>query len=189
MKNTNYIWVGDININLLDTKSEVTSDYITLLHRYGFFSTVNKVTRQQGNSATCIDHYFVKCKSDLFNKIKSVILTRDISDHFPILMVIELDRTHVKLKNDRLIHKINHNLLARVLSQAQWEDVLSKDDADVCTETFINLIQKYIKNCTTSFKISNKNIIKKSWITTGLLTSIRKRDKLHYASLCFKRIL
>ena len=141
----NYVWVGDINIDLLDTRSEVTGDYITLLHRYGFFSVINKVTRQQGNSATCIDHYFVKCKNELFNKINSVVLTRDISDHFPILLVIELDVAQVNVKNDQTFHKINHNLLTQVLSEAQWEDVASESDADVCTEIFINQTQKCIK--------------------------------------------
>ena len=174
----NYVWVGDINIDLLDTRSEVTGDYITLLHRYGFFSVINKVTRQQGNSATCIDHYFVKCKNELFNKINSVVLTRDISDHFPILLVIELDVAQVNVKNDQTFHKINHNLLTQVLSEAQWEDVASESDADVCTEIFINQIQKCIKKCTTIVKVSNKKTIKKSWITSGLLVSIRKRDKL-----------
>nr|CAI5857439.1 unnamed protein product [Callosobruchus analis] len=52
--------VGDININIMSDNCEVASNYLNLMAKYGFKSYINKYTRVQRESKSCLDHIFVK---------------------------------------------------------------------------------------------------------------------------------
>lgn len=172
-----YIYIGDINLDILDASSDTVNNYMSLLHRYGFSSMINAPTRVQGNSATCIDHLFVKCKSELYNEIRSVILTRDFTDHYPVLLNIGLKgKSFVPKKNE--IQKIDYVQLENLLSQLEWSNILVNSDVESCTLEFVTVLQNVMETCTHNCKISCKNLRLRPWITQGLLTSIRKRDKL-----------
>lgn len=67
-QNRLYIFTGDINIDLLDTDSVDTNNYISMLQRHGLVSFVTKPTRKEGNSRSCLDHFFIKCKGSFFFK-------------------------------------------------------------------------------------------------------------------------
>lgn len=54
------IFTGDINIDLLKTSDMATSQYLNNLHEFGYVSTINEPTREQGESKSCIDHIFLK---------------------------------------------------------------------------------------------------------------------------------
>lgn len=178
-----YVLGGDININLLETNSGVVNDYLTVLSGHGFHSLINKPTRVQAESATCIDHFFVKYKENMLKSINPVILTRTVTDHYPIMLNIELNTccNNVPAEN-QCVKKINYKLLNELLSRATWGDVLDCSDVDLCTELFIGRLKGYINGATSFYTINNKNRRLKPWITSGLLTSIRKRDQ-------FKKIL
>jgi len=55
----NVIYIGDINISLLD-ENTVTQSYNNILNSNGFVSLINKATRITANSQTNIDHIFIR---------------------------------------------------------------------------------------------------------------------------------
>lgn len=174
-----YVLAGDININLLETNSGVVNDYLTVLSSHGFHSLINKPTRVQAESATCIDHFFVKYKENMLKSINPVVLTRTLTDHYPIILNIELSvNGNGVVTENQFLKKTNYKLLNELLSRAGWNDVLNCNDVDICTELFVGRLKGYISGATSVYKINNKNRRLKPWITSGLLTSIRNRDQL-----------
>jgi hypothetical protein len=78
---------GDFNINVLKyTSCEQAEEYIDLLFSFGLLQTVTKPTRCTPASATLIDHVITTPKSSLF---ETAIITNKISDHFPIVYILD----------------------------------------------------------------------------------------------------
>lgn len=76
-----HLFLGDININILKDDA-TTHEYLSTLSGEGFISAVNKPTRIQGSTKTCIDHLFVNCRSEYFKCVPVVIYDAPITDHF-----------------------------------------------------------------------------------------------------------
>ena len=173
------ILVGDMNINLLDTNASTTIEYLTMLQGYGFFSTINKSTRKSDHTETCLDHCFVRCKNNLFEKINAVILEHSLTDHDPILLNIPLE-TNIKVNEiqKKTYDIINYEKLNKLMEEAAWDDILEHWDADLCTNIFVNRLKGMIVGSTKTICLKSKNRRLKPWITGGLLTSIRNRDRL-----------
>lgn len=51
------LFVGDINIDIL-TENIYSQDYLDILNEYGFTAQINKYTREQTTSKSCLDHIF-----------------------------------------------------------------------------------------------------------------------------------
>ncbi len=64
-----------------------TADFVNLNHSYGLIPTITRPTRVTYNPATLIDNFYMKVNDSI--RIKSRIIKRDISDHFPILLLNE----------------------------------------------------------------------------------------------------
>lgn len=177
-QNRTHILVGDMNIDLLDSSSIPTNDYLTMLNSYGFSSVINKVTRKTDETATCIDHFFVKCKNHVLHNVNPVVLVSDFTDHYPILLNIRCSEGSSKKQMDKTIHQINYTILSQLIRGAEWGDVLRNNDVNACTNIFVECLQNCINRASKTRKISNKKFRLKAWITGGLLVSIRKRDQL-----------
>lgn len=173
-----YIFAGDINIDLLDTDVDSTNDYLTVMQRYGFFSGINKATRKVDNSGTCLDHYFIKCNNNLFQKINAVILEHKLTDHDPILLNIPLENNNIPNKKENSYQIVNYEKLGKMLEREGWENVLQTRDPNQSTESFVIKLKNMISMSTKTRIISNRKRRLKPWITGGLLVSIRKRDTL-----------
>ena len=78
-----HILVGDLNIDILDADARVC-DYLNVLGEAGFVSAINKATRIQNLSQTCIGHLFLKTRSATTHKIIPTVLETNITDHFSI---------------------------------------------------------------------------------------------------------
>lgn len=173
-----YVFAGDINIDLLTTEANTTNNYLSLMQSYGFVSVINKPTRKVNGSTSCIDHYFVRCKIDVFDKINSIILEHSLTDHDPILLNITLGNNTLPLERQNFYQVTNHNKVSRLLERERWDGVLQHWNSDVCTSNFINKIKTIISSSTTDRVISSKKRLIKPWMTSGLLVSIRTRDYL-----------
>ena len=80
---------GDFNINLLDYKlNNHTQHFVDLLFSLSLFPLINRPTRLSNQHASIIDNIF----TNAINKnINCGIIMDDISDHFPIFCISELD--------------------------------------------------------------------------------------------------
>lgn len=79
----NIIFLGDINIDLMK-QTITTTNYMNILLSYGLHNMINKITREDNKSSTCIDHIFCRWDKNLLHAHAAVIKI-DLSDHFAIL--------------------------------------------------------------------------------------------------------
>ena len=81
-----YYLCGDFNIDLLqsDTKTMI-KNYSDILFSLGCLPLTKYPTRIAHSSATLIDHFY---SNNLTQKTTSHILTEDISDHMPIVLLL-----------------------------------------------------------------------------------------------------
>lgn len=170
------IFGGDININILDRGNTNVENYIDSLNEKGFHSVINQATRIDKNSSTCIDHLFVRIKSDF--RTRGVILDSGFSDHCPILLNIFLKEERTSVDEKRYSRTTDFGKLDAFLTNERWNDILNCEDVNTCTNLFIDKLKKHLNDATTiKYLVCKKRKIK-PWITQGLLNSIRHRDHL-----------
>ena len=175
---SNIIITGDININIINEKHKQADDYLNLLAHHGLRVAINKPTRVDGLTISCIDHFMIKSKM----LIKSFIYETTITDHFATGITISKEQK-IQNNNNETVCRLNtdYSMLIERLRKSNWSPVLKTDDAEVAAEQFLNIYTECLTSSTSKnvTKISRSRIKLKPWITDGLMFSIRKRDNIH----------
>ncbi|XP_057295684.1 uncharacterized protein LOC130624132 [Hydractinia symbiolongicarpus] len=184
-ENKNIFLMGDFNANLLlsDSNPDIY-DFLDSIFSFSLAPSILLPTRITENTSTLIDNIFhdpfeLNCKSG--NIISS------ISDHFPQFLII--NKQHVlpppPTKRSPIPdwNKFNQELFSQKISAIDWNELLCLNELDP-SKSF-DIFHTFVNNCINecvplkkSFTRNNTNS-HKEWITTGILTSIRKRDALH----------
>lgn len=176
------IFVGDINIDLLNKTSAVTNRYMAMLSFFGFVPQINSYTRVTLDSSTCIDHFFVREKITNNKIVKNaVVLDTQVTDHFPIFLGIYLDENNTI--NDNCEQKdteyCDKKKFIEQIQQVDWNEVLNKNDPSIAYTSFLNIILNIKNNCTNKKTLILKQHKKiKPWISDGIITSTKHRDKM-----------
>ena len=94
-----YYLCGDFNIDLLqsDTKT-VIKNYSDMLFSLGCLPLIKYPTRIAHSSATLIDHFY---SNSITQKTTSHILTENISDHMPIVLLLSNTNHKIIEQNSR----------------------------------------------------------------------------------------
>ena len=138
------IIMGDFNVDILkyETKQFV-DDYLSLFYSHGFTPLITKPTRVCGSSATLIDNIWCNMP-DKVNKAN--IIMSDVTDHFPVTISMNIQK---QVRNDkytiiryRLKGSENDGNFSRMLSETNWESVLSETS---CNDAFEKLNDKLCK--------------------------------------------
>lgn len=180
------IFVGDININILNDNTDTDSIiYQSILARSGFFSYINKPTRITENTRSLIDHIFVRLGDKQYLgkqlTLKPFLFMIDITDHFPIgILIKQVNKNRIKNYHvDKYREIVNHKKLLNKLKKENWQEVLQTDEVQLGYDMFINRLNAYVTMCTRQIKCTNVKDQKiKPWITIGIINSIKRRDKL-----------
>lgn len=172
------ILTGDINIDITDRNNNDATEYLAMMANKGFVPYINRPTRSE--SGTCLDHMFVKQNINCYN-FSSFILDTHVTDHYPIMLHINYKQNNIIMNKNISIKKtsIDSVKLISLLHNHNWENVTKVKDVNTATENFINTVESFIKRSENIHEIAMKQNKKiKSWITNGLIESIRHRDKL-----------
>ena len=116
---------ADFNINLLDHKlTSHTQHFVDLLLSLSLFPLINRPTRLSNQHASIIDNIF----TNAINKnINCGIVMEDISDHFPIFFISELEiKKPLKNNNERFYRENtidNIKKLNNFLTLQNWQTV------------------------------------------------------------------
>jgi exonuclease III len=180
-ENKDFILMGDANIDLLNYKMHrPTTEYLDMLFCHGFIPSITNPTRITNNSATLIDHVFVKNPSP--DQISGT-LTVDISDHFANFILIPTSKPQVKPSHvtyrpyteDR-IEKLNLDL-----NHHDWsciEQCTNPNDAyNAFLRVYMSYLDKHIPLKTVKFNPYRHKL--NSWMTKGLLASLKTRDTMY----------
>ena len=107
----------------------------------------------------------------------------DLSDHLPIY--VTYGSTEPKHKNPititcRPIHDDQLNNIIDAVNTTDW-NVLHSLGVDEATNFFINELSRTIDRYAPekTIHIRQKHVLRQPWVTPGLLTSSRTRDKLY----------
>lgn len=175
-KSENEIIIGDINIDLLSRKDSFgVNSYKTILTELGFISLINSFTRIENRAMSCLDHVWVKKNTD---NLKAYIIKTRITDHFPVGIVFQSKSKKGKI--DKLtVNKFYLHQAVEDVNKICWDELYTRQDINEATSFFINKISKCVISASKQEKINKKHVKLTPWITAGILTSIRNRNKLH----------
>ncbi|XP_039279261.1 uncharacterized protein LOC120350360 [Nilaparvata lugens] len=171
------IIAGDINCDILHPNINSQEErYLDMLYECGYISCIDRITRP--NSNTYIDHFFIKLPFH-FNAC-SFILQTSITDHFVIGLEVENNLLIEPSRNSDTQYSkiINWSGIDEALKVESWRRVVEAADVDEAAESFNEILQKNLEQFTTSERVCAKTKKIKPWITSGLLQSMRRRDKL-----------
>lgn len=180
LKNTE-IFIGDLNINILNKDDIDVNRYLNILSQKGFFSCINKPSRETEVSSSIIDHIFIKTDNIDEKKldIKPIIFQTSLTDHYTLtlsLHKIEYFEKNVQKTNYKRI--IDYTKLNNMLCNETWDDVMGCNDIEESYIIFKNKIQRYIETNSKIKKINSAYRKRKPWVTEGIINSIKHRDEL-----------
>lgn len=174
MENKNVLLVGDININLLDSHSRTTSAYNDCLLGYGLTCLIDSYTRSNPRgSNTLLDHAFCN-----FNPRVSGVVDVDITDHYPIFITFDSPITQINTIFTAL--RFDKDNFISAISNCDWSKVSSQADPQSAVDTFSSLFSEAVSSSTHTIAYNKKYQEPQSpWMTSALLTSLRKKDNLY----------
>ncbi len=174
--NKNCFILGDFNIDL---ENSVKNDFINALYASSFFPTINIYTRETESSKSVIDNIITNIHNNCFD---SGVILSDITDHFPIVLFIDIAKkinevplkTKVKVLNEKNLMNLSENLRDKT-----WDSVYSCKSPDAAYNVLIEEITDSI-NSTIPEKITKCAVgDQKVWLTRGILKSVKKKNTLY----------
>ena len=185
--NNELIFAGDFNINLLKINdNEVYSNFFDTLISHSLYPQITLPTRFTRTNGTLIDNFFCKLNKTILES-KTGILTNKLSDHQPYFISLKITQKKELLPKYVKIHIVSieamHNVRHEIKSEEIYNKFNKKPTADpnsnyttLCKE----ILRSKNKHMPSKWVKFNKYKHKKSsWITQGLLKSIKYRDKLY----------
>ena len=171
--------MGDYNINLLNYANHaLTSDFVDLMHSFSFISLINRPTRITNNPATLIDNIFVN-KPNL-SSFQGILVT-DISDHLPIIYI---DCKGPSLNNDDFIYRRNlsprnKQAFRNALATLNWDEIYHETDMQLAFSRFHSMFLNLYNTHIPKRKIKLKYNTRKLWLTQGLQSAIKTKNKMY----------
>ena len=183
----NVMILGDFNIDLLKIKEkEHVNAFFYCMISSGYFPKLTLPTRITSNSRTLIDNCFVKSLADL-SDITSGILHQNISDHQPYF--ISLNKIMLPQSKHKFVKVATHTSIAFAALKEELSHLCSidkfkqdlHDDPNLNYNTLNDILTTSIKKHfpTKLVKYQKHKHKKSKWITTGIINSIKFRDKLY----------
>ena len=175
----------DHNLDLLkEARHSPTHNFLEMIYDNGLIPTITRPTRITTSTATLIDNIIMNY--DMGIKSRSVILEDNTSDHLPCFAVIpdiNPSRRELMKVTSRDIREKNMNALKSKLQNTSLLPANKTGTLDERFDAFHTELQRLIDHFLplVTRTISKGAVRRESWVTGGLLISIRK------CKLLFKR--
>lgn len=177
------IFMGDVNINIGDSADLDSLIYQTYMGQNGFISRIESPTRVTNNTASVIDHIYLKLKSSARQNLLSCsgVLKTSITDHWAVFLSIKStsNQRHYLHNPSNKRTFTDREKLNSLLMGETWRQVLDDSNPQTACTNFMMTLRRYIEDSSYTKKVKVENYKKKQcWITVGLITSIKRRDKM-----------
>ena len=184
-ENKEIIIMGDFNIDILkyDTNSD-SAMFLDNMYENLLLPYIISPTRVTPRSQTLIDNIF----SNIIEKdIISGNITTTISDHYMQFVLFKnktKSKTNIKkAKFARNYKSLNKDLLEYDLRNTKWDEILKVNigDVDFSFESFLKKFNEILDKHAPYKKLSLQEVklSYKPWITTGILNSIKNKNRIH----------
>ena len=174
--------------------------YINLILSHGAIPLITKPTRISNNSSTIIDHIIT---NDSKHELQSFIVKSDLTDHYPIFCVIKKNSTNSKKNIEQFFYRDKTKFCSESFCKELQTDLdnyfshqptQSNGNFNELFNNFVNIISHSIDTHAPLRPISRRmrKLLQKSWITKGLITSIKKKRRMfksHFLSGEEKKII
>ena len=164
-------------------KKRGTHQFLEELFHNNYTPQITLPTRITDRSATLIDNIFLNTQ---LHKQTSGSITTSISDHLPqftILKKIFGTRNIIGKEqiNYRDFKNFNEIEFIYDIQSIDWSYAIQNNDANLGFEIFLHLFNKGLDKHALLKTVSQKGerVLHKHWITNGIKTSIKVRDKLY----------
>lgn len=180
----NTIFVGDANINLLNSSQNNVQNYISLLNNHGFVSIINSPTRITQTSRTLVDHIFIRHAS--MNLFKCAIFDVGLTDHCLLGLKMNYSKTCVASNESSSLpstHKqiVDYDLIKNKLQEETWQECFLSNDVNFCYNLFYKTLSSIVNS--SQLIIKNDKLHKAKsvspWINPNLLNRLARRKKLY----------
>ena len=180
---------GDFNFDLLKSTSHPdTADFYNKMSSNLLLPSIIIPTKINTKNDTLIDNIF---SNQVNPDLISGNLTVNFSDgHLPSFVIIpKPNQNHVPKKHNlfkRDMKNFDRGNFLIDLAIVQWDDLIVDNDADKSFDNMLSCINKLLDKYAPLKKVTKQDLKRQSkpWITNGLLTSIKRKDKLFH--LCVK---
>jgi hypothetical protein len=175
--------LGDFNVNLFNCDTHVpTSEFLDAIYSSSLLPLITKPTRISNTSHSLIDNIF--CNDAQSNRYISGIIVTDISDHFPVFTInvkyqTKAQQTTYKYRNYSA--RNIENFFSKLESH-NWNGIYCLAD---CQTSFSLFYEQYLRLYNECFPIrisKSEYLNRKPWLTNGIKTSIKIKNKLFYIS-------
>ena len=180
----NIVLAGDFNINFLDFETNKNvQDFLNLMLRCNMIPLTNKPTRVTKHSAKGIDHIITNSVTG-HNDFKSAMIKTDLSDHFPIVFAIKINKTTqrpvVKSTYKRSFCEKNIDKFKNTLHNRNWDDIQKIEDPNKAYKYFLDIFTDIYDNSFPKLEVKVKFKSDQSpWITKGIAKSSKKKQRLY----------
>lgn len=187
-ENSYCLIAGDYNMNLLEIPSrEKFADFFDMMCASSFFPQITYPTHFTRRSCTLIDQIYCRLPHNVNNKPMSAILVSEISDHFACCASIKYMKSRKVNPKFITINTINNRTMAEFKNELSDTNLISLIPNNLDTDP--NISYEIIQ--TTLTKAKDKHMPRKtvkyhkhkhklsSWITNGIVKSIKYRDMLY----------
>ena len=176
-KSKNAILMGDFKVDFLKYKNDSnTADFLDLVYSYSLVPKITTPTCFSPRSKTLIDNVFT---------ISGYTLTT-ISDHlaqFIMYLIDQLKRDNKMDIYEWSFKNFKPQDFQRDLENINWDRALkiNKNQTIQSFERFFNVLETLLDASAPLKKLTNKEVKLhlKPWLTNGIMTSIRQKDKLY----------
>jgi len=181
IQNKNLIIAGDVNLNLLKPNRK-TESYIIKMASYGLESKITEPTRVLNDSATLIDHIFVRHGLGMDVDTDAWVVDTDVTDHRATVLCVRCQRSPGSAKRIFQLNGINFNKLNNILSKTVWNEVFRAQSVNEVFENFVTVLDTSIgkSQCPKSAKEKRLKGLK-PWMTNSLLNLVIQKNSMYRA--------
>ena len=177
------ILTGDFNIDLSKI-NQVTQirDYHDKICSLDCYQIIEAPTRITNLSKTLIDHFYIRCKSQL--NIRRGIFLNQISDHLITFVTINTNLINSTRNRPtiRILSNRNIETFKNSLSELRHEFTITNYDCvDAKWKSFLDIIQNKFDESFPLKKISRSKYKNKLWVTVGIKKSSKIKEKYYKA--------
>lgn len=173
------ILCGDFNINFLLNNND-KMNLLDMLNTFNLRQTVTFPTRITTNTATLIDNIFVN--GSMFELTKTCALINGLSDHDGQIIYLsfanKLITQNKMCKRVRDLSHINISYFKQCLLTQDWIPVLEETNSDNKFNLFHSIFIRLFENCFPVKSVNLNNKVTKTWITTGIKVSCKRKREL-----------
>lgn len=190
------IYLGDINIDILDLENKETDKfeqnmvdkYENIMAKNGFEKLINSPTRveivKKKNkeefivNKSCIDHIYIKTKSWI---VKGFTIEEKIADHYFTACCLWQNNDHDKNENENITRiKYNDKKIINELNKVEWNKLKQLNSVNEIYSEIHQSIQTIYNNNIrrTKGKIKTVNKGRNEWITKETILLIEKKNQM-----------